>query len=255
MTWNNFLLQLIDVAIKYLFIAVPVFFIFYVLLKNRIAHKKIQSKFPKSKDHIRDTLFSILSMILFAVPPLLILQNDAIRPHTTFYQNINEHSKVYFFLAFPIMMLMHDTYFYWIHRLMHSPLLFKTFHLVHHRSTNPSPLAAYAFHPLEAVLESLIFVIYLFTIPVHPIHIAVYFAFSMFYNVYGHLGFELFPNGFNKHWLGKWMITSVCHNQHHHYFKGNYGLYFTFWDRSMGTLRSDYDTTFEEVTSRKRIKA
>ncbi|GEM_PF-3572047 len=36
---------------------------------------------------------------------------------------------------------------------------------------------------------------------------------------------------------------------HHQYFKGNYGLYFTFWDRMMNTLQKDYDGRFENVTS------
>gem|GEM_PF-1450548 len=40
---------------------------------------------------------------------------------------------------------------------------------------------------------------------------------------------------------------------HHKYFKGNYGLYFLFWDRMMGTLREDYDGVFERTTS-KRVK-
>jgi sterol desaturase/sphingolipid hydroxylase (fatty acid hydroxylase superfamily) len=33
----------------------------------------------------------------------------------------------------------------------------------------------------------------------------------------------------------------VYHNLHHERFNGNYGLYFTFWDRLMGTLRKDND--------------
>jgi len=37
---------------------------------------------------------------------------------------------------------------------MHHKKLFRWFHLVHHQSTNPSPWAAYAFHPLEAVVEA-----------------------------------------------------------------------------------------------------
>lgn len=45
---------------------------------------------------------------------------------------------------------------------------------------------------------------------------------------------------------------SVNHNQHHQYFTGNFGLYFLWWDRWMGTLRSDYDQEFAEVKSRKR---
>ena len=72
----------------------------------------------------------------------------------------------------------------------------------------------------------------------------------MIYNVIGHLGYELYPKGFSKSRLGRWVNTSVSHNQHHQYFNGNYGLYFLWWDRWMGTLREGYDQQFEEVKSR-----
>ena len=74
--------------------------------------------------------------------------------------------------------------------------------------------------------------------------------FMILYNVYGHLGWELYPKNFNKTKIGKWINTSVCHNQHQQFFKGNYGLYFLFWDRWMGTLREDYDSQYEKVKSR-----
>jgi lathosterol oxidase len=250
MTWDKFVWLLLDNADKYFLIAGPVFLNFYVFLRKKISHKKIQKNFPTKNDYWREIFFSTLSIIIFSVPPLLILYSDNIRPHTTFYTDISEYGWAYAILAFPLMLLMHDTYFYWAHRLLHHPLLFKTFHLTHHKSTNPSPWAAYAFHPLEAIIESLIFVIFLFTIPVHTIHLTLFFIFSLVYNVYGHLGFELYPKGFNRHWLGKWINTSTCHNQHHQYFKGNYGLYFTIWDRIMGTLRKDYDKRFDEVTEK-----
>jgi sterol desaturase/sphingolipid hydroxylase (fatty acid hydroxylase superfamily) len=147
------------------------------------------------------------------------------------------------------MFLMHDTYFYWTHRLMHHPRLFRYFHLVHHQSTNPSPWAAYAFHPLEAIVEVGIFVVFLFTIPIHTTHIVLFFLLSIIYNVYGHLGWELYPKGFNTSLIGRWINTSVSHNQHHKYFKGNYGLYFLFWDRWMNTLRVEYDEAFEKATT------
>jgi lathosterol oxidase len=252
MTWDKILWQLFDVANKYFLVVTPVFILFYVLLKKRISYKKIQLKFPKIKDYKREIAFSTLSIVIFSIPPLLLLGNDKLRSLTTFYTNINNHGILYLFLAFPLMILMHDTYFYWIHRFMHSPWLFRHFHLIHHKSTNPTPWAAYAFHPLEAVSESLIFVIFLFTIPIHPILLTSFFIFSIIYNVYGHLGFELFSKGFNKHWLGKWMNTSVAHNQHHQFFYGNYGLYFTIWDRLMGTLRPDYDLAYKELKNRRR---
>ena len=169
-----------------------------------------------------------------------MLYSSCIRPHTTFYTEISEHGWTYEILAFPLKLLIHDTYFYWAHP--------------HHKSTKTSRWAAYAFHPLEAVVESLIFVVFLFSIPVHTIHLMLFFIFSLIYNVYGHLGCELYPKRFNRHWLGKWINTSTCHNQHHHYFEGNYGLYFTLWDRLMGTLNKNYDDAFEEVTSRRKIR-
>ena len=128
-----------------------------------------------------------------------MLYSDAIRPHTTFYEKISDYGLAYAVLAFPLMVFMHDAYFYWMHRIMHHPKLFRLFHLVHHKSSNPSPWAAYAFHPLEAVAESMIFAIFLFTIPVHPIHLMLFFIFSLSYSVYGHLGFELYPMGFSHH--------------------------------------------------------
>jgi Delta7-sterol 5-desaturase len=251
MNWEKFVWLLLDNADKYILIALPFFLIFYVFFRNRLACKKIQEKFPTRRDYLREIGFSILSVIIFSIPPLVMLHSDSIRPYTTYYTDIDKYGVAYLILAFPLMLLMHDTYFYWAHRLMHHPALFKRVHLVHHKSTNPSPWAAYSFHPFEAMIESLIFVVFLFTIPVHTIHLMTFFVFSLVYNVYGHLGFELYPKGFNRHWLGRWLNTSICHNQHHQYFKGNYGLYFTIWDRLMGTLREDYDKKFDEVKSKK----
>ncbi|HEV2481512.1 MAG TPA: DUF2147 domain-containing protein [Puia sp.] len=252
MNWSKFLHALFNVADKYYVIAGVAFLVFYVLLRKRVAWKKIQPRYPVAADYRRELLFSTVSIVIFSLPPLILVQNDSLRPHTTYYASIARHGWVYFFAAFPLMFLMHDTYFYWMHRLIHHPKLFRLFHLVHHRSVNPSPWSAYAFHPLEAFAESLIFVIFLFTIPINLWHLFIFFLLSLVYNVYGHLGFELYPAGFHRHPLGRWMNTSVCHNQHHRHFKGNYGLYFLFWDRMMGTLREDYDAAFSEVGSRSK---
>jgi lathosterol oxidase len=148
------------------------------------------------------------------------------------------------------MLLIHDTYFYWTHRAMHSPALYKWFHKVHHLSTNPSPWAAYAFHPIEAVVEAGIVVVLTFVIPVHPLSISLFLLIMMIYYVYGHLGYELYSKRFSGSRFGRWINTSVNHNQHHQFFAGNYGLYFLWWDRWMGTVREDYDKQFEEVKTR-----
>ena len=234
---------------RYFLVAGIAFLIFYVLLRKQIAYKKIQLRFPKNSDFLREAGFSLLSIAIFPVY-MLVLTHPTIAPFTTRYTDIQEYGWFYYFALFPVLFVLHDAYFYWTHRAMHHPALFKWFHLVHHKSTNPSPWAAYAFHPLEALVENGIVAVFFFTVPIHITQVAIFFLLSIVYNVYGHLGYELYPKGFQRSLIGKWINTSVNHNMHHQYFKGNYGLYFLWWDRWMGTIRPDYEERFDEVKNR-----
>lgn len=232
--------------IRYILFGGLAFLFFYVLLKNKSFFAKIQKKWPAKADYYREIFYSVLTFLIFSVTPL-VLNNPYIKPYTTIYRDINQHGILYFWLVFPFMLIVHDTYFYWAHRIMHHPKLFSFFHVVHHKSTNPSPWASFAFQPTEAFIESGIIYLFALTFPVHLIHILSFLVFMTVYNVYGHLGFELFPKGANRHWLLKWLNTSVNHNMHHQYFKGNYGLYFTWWDRLMNTTHKEYSDRFDQV--------
>ncbi len=253
MNWDFYFKSAWLIGGRYLMIAGFAFLLFYILRRNRIFYKKIQSRYPRLRDYSREIFYSLLTVAIFSLVSVELITNPHIAPHTTRYQDIATYGWAYYFLVFPLLLIMHDTYFYFTHRLMHHKYLFRWFHLVHHQSTNPSPWAAYAFHPLEAIVEVGIVVIFMFTIPIHRSHLLIFFLFMIVYNVYGHLGYELYPRGFSKGRVGRWINTSVNHNQHHQYFKGNYGLYFLFWDRVFGTLREDYDQRFEEVKTRKPI--
>lgn len=238
------------IGTRYIVFAGIAFILAYVLFRNKISYKKIQLKFPEGKDYIREISYSIMTIAIFGLVPLFFIKTDSIRIHTQYYTDLHEYGMAYFISAFFIMLFLHDTYFYWMHRLMHHPKIFKFVHLIHHKSTNPSPWAAYAFHPLEAVVETGIVVVFLFIMPIHTYHLPFFFLFMIVYNVYGHLGWELYPKWFATHPIGRWINTSVNHNQHHQYFKGNYGLYFLFWDRWMGTIRQDYEQQFVSVKER-----
>jgi len=251
MEFHSYSQIFIVLILRYIFIAGLIWLIWYKFIRRNIAYKKIQLRLPSNRDYKREIGYSMLTITIFAAVPALMLLTP-FRQYTQYYRDIDQHGRLYFWLAIPLMFLIHDTYFYFAHRLMHHPKLFKAFHLVHHKSTNPSPFAAFAFQPLEAVVEAGIFAILVMIMPMHPIHLLVFFFVMIVYNVYGHLGWELYPKGFSKHPIGKWINTSLSHNQHHQYFTGNYGLYFLWWDRLFGTIRSDYDTKFEEVKSRKK---
>lgn len=248
--WDQFKLSYFIIISRYVLVASLFFVLFYVLLKNKISYKKIQLKFPKMTDYRREVFFSFISVLFFAgtSAPFFV---EPLNQYSHLYFDINERPLWYYALCFPMMMILHDTYFYWMHRTLHHPKIFKIAHLLHHKSTNPSPWAAYSFHPIEGFFEALIFPIIILILPVHISALGLFFFFQIIYNVYGHLGYELYPKDFHKHWLGRWINTSVHHNLHHKYFDNSYGLYFTFWDRMMGTMAPQYDDTYEEVKARK----
>ena len=248
MNWTFFVKSIWLIGGRYFMIAGIAFLIFYVIWRNRFFYRKIQNRFPKNSDYLREMGYSFITIAIFSFVSVILFNHPKVAPHTTRYLTISDYGWFYYFALFPVMFFMHDTYFYFAHRLMHHKRLFNWFHLVHHKSVNPSPWAAYAFHPLEAVVEVGIVIIFMFTIPIHKTHLLIFFLMMIVYNVYGHLGYELYPKGFSKSAVGKWINTSVNHNQHHQYFKGNYGLYFLFWDRVFGTVREDYDERFEAVS-------
>ncbi len=238
-----------SIVLDYFVYASAAFVLFYIILKRPMWFRKVQKKMPELTDYGRDIMYSLITVTIFATMALAVFY--FLKPYTNTYDSISEYGWGYYAFTWVWMLFIHDTYFYWMHRLMHRPKLFKYIHLVHHKSTNPSPWTAYAFHPLEAVLEVSILPIIAFTLPVHSHAIGWFFLFQIIYNVYGHLGFELYPKNFHKNWFGKWVNTSVAHNLHHDKYNGNYGLYFLFWDRMMGTIREDYDATYEATTEGK----
>ncbi len=233
--------------VRYLLVAGLFFGVYYGWKKQNILSRKIQQRLPRNKDYQREIAYSVGTVLVFTGITFLMM-TPLIRQHNLIYRNWSDYGTAYGLLSFVGLIFLHDTYFYWTHRAMHHPPLFKILHLVHHKSTNPSPWAAYAFHPLEAIVEAAIVPIMTFVLPLHPLTIFAFLVFMIVYNVYGHLGWELFPKNFNRHPLGKWLNTSVSHNQHHQFFTGNYGLYFRFWDEWMGTTRPDYDAAFDKVS-------
>ena len=75
--------------------------------------------------------------------------------------------------------------------------------------------------------------------------------FQIIRNAMGHSGFELHPRWWLSTPLTSWINTTTHHDLHHNGgFNTNYGLYFTWWDKWMGTEHPKYHAKFAEVTGR-----
>lgn len=239
------------VTVRYIFFASLVFFPCYFWFRNTITWRKIQSKFPSRKDYTREVGYSLLTFVIFGFTGLTLF---VVKEHTQLYAQIDDKPIWWFFASIALALIIHDTYFYWTHRLMHHPRLFNVFHLVHHKSTNPTPWASFAFHPTEAVVESGIILVLAFLLPMNVWALAIFLLIMTAENVMGHLGYEFFPKWLTQSKIGYWLNTSTNHNMHHKYFDGNYGLYFRWWDVWMGTTHAKYYSTLEEIQNRKVMR-
>lgn len=215
------------------------YLVFHVLGKRALAARQIQPRAPASAAIRRDILYSLSSAIVFALVALLT-RELFVRGWTKLYLDIDRYGRTYFWFSLVAMIGLHDTWFYWTHRLMHWPRLFALMHRVHHLSHTPTPWSALAFHPTEAVVQALVFPLAALLLPLHPFVALLWLIYMFVINVWGHLGFELFPAGFRRHWLLRWHNTTTHHDMHHQHVHGNYSLYFNFWDRVMRTNHRDY---------------
>ncbi len=239
-------LGVVFVFVRYSFFAGSLFLVFYVIWKKKLQKFKIQQKFPDAKKVLHEIQHSVYTVMVFGLLGVGIYALN-LRGLTKIYTDIPEYGWGYLVFSFFLLTLIHDTYFYWMHRLIHLPKLFPVFHKVHHIANNPTPWASLCFHPLEALLEIGIVPLTVLIIPLHPMVLLAFATWSLFFNMMGHLGYELFPKGFVEHPIGRWINSSTHHNMHHARSNCNYGLYYNFWDRWMGTNAPDYHATFHKI--------
>jgi sterol desaturase/sphingolipid hydroxylase (fatty acid hydroxylase superfamily) len=80
----------------------------------------------------------------------------------------------------------------------------------------------------------------------------IFTAHMMLRNAIGHCGYEVFPaRRADGRPLFDWLTTVTHHDLHHARAGTNFGLYFTFWDRMMGTEDQDYHGRFADAVGRK----
>jgi sterol desaturase/sphingolipid hydroxylase (fatty acid hydroxylase superfamily) len=220
--------------------------VLHVLLRRRLAHRLIAG-WPSARDQRRELAYSLSTLVIFAAIGAAVFAL-LVGGHAVVYRQADRYGWAWLVLSFPLLLLWHDTYFYWTHRLLHQPALFTRVHGVHHRSRNPSPFAAYAFHPIEALINGLVTPLALLAVPLHWSVLLVFAVHQIVRNAHGHAAFETMPRNFARHWLGGRFTTTTHHHLHHETGRGNYGLWFTWWDRWCGTERADYLSRFDQAT-------
>ncbi len=233
-------------GLLYFIIAGLAWLMLHFVFATRLASRRVSPKLMTFEQVRWEFLYSLRSLAVYSlVGGFMVFAITS--GWTRMYFRIDKFGWPWFFLSIGLIVLTHDAYFYWTHRLMHHPQLFRLMHYTHHLSTNPSPWAAYSFSVWEAFVQAGIAPLVIFTLPVHPLAFSIFMLWQISFNVLGHCGYELFPRWFVRSWCGRILNTATHHAQHHETNRANYSLYLNYWDHLMGTNHQQYEQRFAEV--------
>ena len=242
----------VDVT-RYVMFSVGVWLALWVVLAIPLAGRKIRDSRPPARQLLVEFATSIRSIMVFSTVGLLTfgmfragwLQGPTIA---------GSWGPVWFWTSLVLIIVAHDAWFYWTHRLIHDRRLFRRFHRRHHKSNNPSPFTAYSFDLGEAFINGVFVPLWIILVPTPWPVMGLFMLHQIVRNTIGHSGYELFPARKDGRPLIPFLTTVTHHDLHHAQAGWNYGLYFTWWDKLMGTEHPEYLKQFAAVTAKKTKK-
>lgn len=147
-------------------------------------------------------------------------------------------------LMFVVCLVLFDAWFYWGHRILHLPSLYK-WHVPHHRSVAPTVWSNDSSTTIDTLIEHSFYFVVWFVLPVPALSVFALRLFDQISGMVGHSGFEYFASKSSR-WPSP-LICTTFHDLHHSQFHYNYGNFFSFWDRVMGTVHPKYDKIVREM--------
>ena len=155
-------------------------------------------------------------------------------------------NPVWFVALFFLVPVWESFYFYWIHRFLHIPFLYKHVHALHHRNVNVGPWSGLSMHPVEHVIYLGTVLIH-WVVAAHPVHILFHLQYYTLSAATTHCGFEgLVVKDQNRLNLG-----TFHHQMHHRYFECNYGSLEIPWDKLFGSFHDGTSASHERIQKRR----
>ena len=215
-------------------------------LRHRIFHYEVGAG-AQVKTEIRRSAAVSLIFAAFGIAVLYLWQAG----HTRLYLTLDGTADVVWLFAGPVIfLLLQETYYYWIHRWMHLPAIYQRVHRWHHESIETTAWTAFSFHPTEAVLQAVFLPLSVLLIPMHAFAFLALLTLMTLSATVNHAGIEMFPASWSRIPVLRGLIGATHHDVHHKQARYNFGLYFTFWDKWMGTESPKFTERFERTTRR-----
>lgn len=225
------------------------FFILYFQFIDKIFNGKKKAMLIRENELYvipkREIINTLINLLIFSAAGVLIgwlIKNGYSPVYSTSVSTAFDY--LFLVIGFFAALGIHDFYFYWSHRFLHVPFVFKHVHASHHLSHEVNPWSSFSFHPIEAVIQIGIIVVVALLLPIHEFSLMAFTILLILISVYGHCGYELRINkwkGFNV------FNTSFHHYQHHKEVRFNFGIYLTLWDKLFKTESPRYDESFSKL--------
>jgi lathosterol oxidase len=232
---------------RYFLVSAIFYGVFYKWRASKWKNRKINQRGYERGQFRKEIIRSNLTAILFGISGAVMLWAWQ-KGYTKIYYNVHDYSLYWLPLSLVIAMLAQETYYYWVHRWMHIPSVFRVVHKWHHDSHIASPWTAFSFHPIEGLLQAIFAPLLLLVLPMNVWVLVTWLTIMSISSVINHLDIEVYPRWFAKVFFFRGLIGASHHSLHHKQYKYNYGLYFTWWDELVGTESPSYEGLFEEKT-------
>jgi sterol desaturase/sphingolipid hydroxylase (fatty acid hydroxylase superfamily) len=244
----TFLAAYLGQSVGFLAVVSVVFLLVWRWGAGRLAGRRIQVR-GRTFDgaQLRHELKHTAIVLAIATAQLLVINTLNDRGWIQLTQDWGPGGGVGAALTVVGLVLFNDLWFYSVHRLLHTPWLFRRVHAVHHRSVDVNPFSSYSFHVVEgALLTAWLIPVALF-VPLSMPALMITQVIGTANNLMAHLGYELLPAWWIRAPLLRWSNTATFHSLHHTQYKGNYGLFTRLWDRLLGTELVGYEAAFVEA--------
>jgi len=243
-----YIILILTAQIRYGLMAGLVYFVSSIWKREAWFRFRVYQTYAKKAQIKSEIKWSLVTGVIFSTMEMGVIVCNYLGI-TQIYTDFSEYGIFYFIFSVIAMIVLHDAYFYWTHRLLHWKPLYKI-HKIHHDSVVTTAFTSFNFHPIEAVVQFSILPILMFLFPVHWLSITLFLFYMVIFNLSVHNSYEFYPKGMVRNKVFGQLSTPTHHSLHHKRVNCNYGLYFTYWDRLFGTLHPEYEEIFESVKDR-----
>jgi len=197
-------------------------------------------------DQVKDNMFWSLGSGVVQLTGFQVITMWAMANGYTPVITLNSN-PVWFIMALILIPIWSAFHFYWVHRLLHVPFLYKRVHSLHHRNVNIGPWSGFAMHPVEHFLYLSTLCIH-WIVASHPIHLFFHIIYQGPGAAMTHTGYEdLLIKDKRRLALG-----TFYHQLHHRYYECNYGNQEMPWDRWFGTFHDGSEEATRTTRDRKK---